>query len=154
MNILFVCSGNTCRSPMAEVLFRHELTLAGLFPECKVSSAGLSALEGEKASEIARQLLIGEGLAGLEGHRSANINRTHVEAADLILVMAESHRRRLLSLYPRAAAKTHLLKEYAGCQNNNLDIADPYGFGREEYRRALEEIRSCVKKIISALKEE
>jgi len=117
--LLFVCTGNTCRSPMAEAVMKVLLRAHGLDGEdgaaegVVVLSAGLSAFEGEAASRQAMAAV--EPIGGdLRNFRSRRLTEELVNASDLIVVMTAGHRRQLLGLYPQAAAKTKLLLEFAG----------------------------------------
>ncbi len=149
-HILFVCTGNTCRSVMAEALLRRYWESAG-GSGLEVTSAGLAAIPGSSASEQVRRLLNEEGL-NLERHSAALLERSQVHRADLILVMTSAHRDQLNTVFPEAASKVRLLKDFAGAAGGNPDIVDPYGGSLEKYRQSLEDIRGSITKIVEKLK--
>ena len=126
MKVMFVCTGNICRSPMAEAIFRD---LAG---DVEVSSAGTFALDGEMASFNAIETCKNHGL-DLSGHRS-----TPVEGSDIGDYLKRS--------YPHL--KIHTIREYAGY--DDLDIADPYGYNLNVYENCFLEIKEALEKICEA----
>lgn len=147
--VLFVCTGNICRSPMASALLLREWKGRPGLPELEVVSAGLAAADGERASAHARTVMREAGI-DLDFHVSAYLSGEHVAGASLILVMSRQHRAQLLHRFPGAAAKTFLLKELAGMAGNP-DVADPYGGSLEDYRRTYEELRAGIAKIAEIL---
>lgn len=146
MDILFICTGNTCRSPMAEILLKRVLAERGI-QGIKVSSAGLAAEAGSPASAGTMSVLQ-EG-EDLSAHRARQVDETMLAEASLVLTMTASHKEILQTKFPSFAAKVFTLGEYAWGQGEN--IADPYGGGREEYLLAREQIEAAVIKIAASL---
>lgn len=148
--MLLVCSGNTCRSPMAEVLARKvlceekgiaidKLQDAGI----RVLSAGTSAMSGMPATDQAQQVMAGMGL-DLSTHRSRSLSAEMIRDADVVYCMTESHRQGVLSLDPDASYKVELL-------DGSGDIADPFGSDVTTYARCAEVIR---RRLAQRLKEQ
>ncbi|WP_138495789.1 low molecular weight protein arginine phosphatase [Paenibacillus pinistramenti] len=109
MRILFVCTGNTCRSPMAEGMFRQMAGEAGIPVEVK--SAGVAAIPGSAISKHAEAVLLSRQISGRM--TSTPLNNELAEWADLILTLTQGHKRQVLYAFPEAASKTFVLKEYA-----------------------------------------
>lgn len=143
MNILFVCTGNTCRSPMAEGLLRDMASKKGI--DINVNSAGTFAFDGEEVSMEAVEVMKEEGI-DISKHKARILHRDLVESADLILTMSKNHKRQLLNKYDDIADKVYTLKEYA--YKREEDIEDPFGRGLDAYKKAKEEIKEAIKEII------
>lgn len=106
--ILSVCTGNVCRSPVAEQLIAQALQDV----DVNVSSAGVSALVGRGAPEPARRFASAYGI-DVSGHVAQQVNRDGVRRSDLILGMARDHRRHLVEMMPSAMRRTFTLREFA-----------------------------------------
>jgi protein-tyrosine phosphatase len=139
--ILFVCTGNICRSPAAEVLLRRRLEREGL-EDWEVGSAGTWTAAGRPISAHMADLLAQRGLDA-SSHRSQEIDRRMMEEADLILVMTQSHAEALRLEFPDQAHKVFLLSEMV--EGERYDIHDPYGGSLLNYRICLEELEHLIK---------
>jgi protein-tyrosine-phosphatase len=138
--ILFVCTGNICRSPMAEGLLRQRLAKAGLATEHRVASAGVWALDGRPASEHAVAVMAAQGI-DITGHIAHTVTAEDMARASLILVMSRDHKQVLLNTWPQYAWKVHRLSEMTG---KKRDVRDPYGQPTAAYRTAAEVIARYI----------
>lgn len=140
--VLFVCTGNTCRSPMAEGMMRKLVAeRLGCRPDqiddhgVIVMSAGVAAMMGSRASSEAVQVMR-DAEIDLSGHESQPLTEPLVRHADLILTMTRSHRQAVLNQFPSAGDRTQLV-----CRTGH-DVADPVGGTVDQYRRCAEQIRT------------
>jgi len=147
MNILFVCSGNTCRSPMAEALLRKAVADQG-WEGVVVGSAGTGALEGAPASEGTYLVMLEAGL-DLSRHRARQLTPQLIRDADLILAMSRSHLARVEGM--GGQGKTHLLTRYAGNADGPLEVSDPFGASVEVYRETLQQVNDLVAGVVRRL---
>jgi protein-tyrosine-phosphatase len=141
--ILLVCTGNMCRSPMAEVILKDQLHTDGKEHLYRVHSAGTWTIDGRGASRLAVEAMQELGL-DLTGHRTHHLTSEDVRQAALILAMTQDHKESLLAEFPEAGQKTFLLSELAG---NRYDISDPYGTDSLElYRACASEIGGLLRR--------
>lgn len=169
--ILLVCTGNTCRSPMAEAMLREMARQRQV--ELEVRSAGVAALDGQPISEYAAETLRKRNVPLPTGGASS-LKEDGAGWADLILTMTVRHKQMLLARFPQAAGKTYTLKEYAywhatsdgpaaetgggdgsaaaaAAEPPDLDIADPFGGSLREYEQSADEISRALERVLDRL---
>lgn len=155
-HILVICSGNTCRSPMAAELIRMKGLTSKLEGQIVVESRGIRATEGEPASKYASELFDEMG-GSLADHRSQRLKPDDLEWADIVLVMTHEHRRALHNMAAMQMHKVYLFSELkmyrseaknisraAAIDADVPDIDDPYGQSKEVYHATLLELKSIV----------
>jgi protein-tyrosine-phosphatase len=145
--ILFVCSGNTCRSPLAEGIASKTFSNTS---DLKVSSAGTSALDGLPASSLAVEVAKKNSI-DLSSHMARLLSRTLVKEADLIVTMSSKHRETVGVIEPSALAYTCVVTDF--CDEEEGDIVDPIGMGMVAYEATYSMIEKCVKRMKEKLEE-
>ncbi len=139
--ILFLCTGNVCRSPMAEGLFRHAVQGRGEF---RILSAGLGAVDGQAPTNHSVQAMKEVGI-DISWQRSRALTAELVRSADLILGMTHSHTETVALLYPKAAEKTFLLREFdETLEDYEKDISDPIGSSYHVYLDCRDQIEQGI----------
>ena len=131
--VLVVCTGNTCRSPMAEGWLNHKLAGKGWVAE----SAGVAAWGGDPASPEAVEVMREIGV-DISAHRNRPLTRALVDEAAIILAMTDGHRREIERHFPEAAAKVRLVKSFGAAPAE--DVADPFGASVDAYRHVRDEL--------------
>lgn len=139
MNIYFVCTGNTCRSPMAEGILR-----AREIPEMEVRSAGIQAVQGMPISDHAKELL--ENAKAPYTATSNEVSVEDVNWADHILTMTAAHKQMMDRMFPHAASKIHTLKVFVAYKNGE-DVQDPYGGNLAIYRETFQELSTLMERL-------
>jgi RpiB/LacA/LacB family sugar-phosphate isomerase len=148
--ILIVCTGNVCRSPMAEALLQH---MTRDKADLRVMSAGLGALDGMPASDYAVEAVSEKGL-DLTRFRSAMLRAEMVQRADFIFTMTRQQQETLQTLYPQAAEKTFILREFEDVAPGlSKDIQDPIGMPLAAYRRTRDQIEKALDKVIEFIRQ-
>lgn len=147
-HILFVCTANMCRSPMAEYLLRARLPRGA---RVSVSSAGVVAAANARATAEAVQVMAEKNI-DMSGHRSRNLTPELVRSATLIVTMTRAHRDMIMRTYPEAADRVRLLTEF-GSSPTPSDLEDPIGSPVEVYRKTRDEIDRALSDLIVYLAE-
>jgi protein-tyrosine-phosphatase len=146
-HVLFVCTGNTCRSPMAEGLFRKEI--AGR-EDFTVSSAGVAAYKGAPASDETLRSLRKRG-ASLEGFASRPVTEAVLNEATHVFAMTEGHLAALEARFPEHADKYFLVREFSGISDKRqgIDVPDPIGMGPAAYEEVAKVLEAAIPAIIA-----
>lgn len=162
MNILFVCTGNTCRSAMAQALFEQMLQEESA-NQISVRSAGVAAGTGALATPFAVQALEELGI-DLTRHRARNVDNCLVDWADLILTMTRRHQQIICETFPQASDKIKVLKvfvnselEQDACDQHGqaafaaIDVVDPFGAQLAVYRASRDELKAALQDLLAKL---
>lgn len=152
MEIMFICTGNICRSAMAHKLMEKKLKDNKII-DIEVYSCGIFAENGDRptynAIEVTKEYDV-----DLKEHKATNIRSSKIEEMDLILCATMSHKYSVIQMYPSLANKVYTLKEYVNedKEKKDLDIKDPWGYDIEIYRFCIAEIDQLLDKIIEKIK--
>lgn len=155
MNIMFICTGNICRSAMAHHLLEKRLKDLKI-ENVKVYSCGVNAYNGEKSTWEAKYVMKNYYDVDLENHRATNIKNSNIKEMDLILCATKYHKKDVLELYPELNGKVFTMKEYVKYDephHDKIDIKDPWGYDKETYLECSKEISRCIELLIEKIKE-
>lgn len=145
MNILFVCTGNTCRSPIAEALLK-----ARRLENVEVRSAGIYAMDGGSISSNGKKVL--ENASIPFSHESSSLKEQYVDWADIVLTMTSSHRQAVIQAFPHAISKIYMYKEFVTPENVQ-DVSDPFGGDLYTYENTLRELKALTDELVKRIKE-
>ena len=154
MKIMFICTGNICRSAMAEWLLKKKIKdkdIKGI----EVYSCGIYAEDGDTPTWEAKRVMMDEYSIDMSKHRATNIRNSNIEKMDLILCATSRHKRAVLSTYPELEGKVFTMKEYVGYDreyHDKIDIKDPWGYDIETYRSCVAEIDECLELLLKKIK--
>ncbi|MDD4907826.1 MAG: L-threonylcarbamoyladenylate synthase [Candidatus Omnitrophica bacterium] len=144
--VLFICTGNSCRSVMAQGYLKKKLKEKGR-TDVEVLSAGILGMNNMGATSQTREVLRREGI-NVDDHASTRVTARMVKRSDIILVMEKMHEERILELVPQARARVFLLKEFARIEDDgSTSIEDPIGNSPEFYERTFYTIKQAVDRV-------
>ncbi len=145
--IIYICTGNICRSPMAHWYMQKKVIDLGIQEEYLIDSCGTNAQSGQPATKNAIEVIYEYGV-DMKKHRSKYIDEINLGDYDLIICLTESHKNFVLYMYPNIKDRIYTLKEYVNKDKEYKDIDDPWGFDINVYRTCAKEIVENVDKLI------
>ncbi len=148
-HVLFLCTGNLCRSPLAEGILKHKLEEKGV-GSTTVSSAGTFGLNGSPAASLAVEVAAERG-ADISAHRARHVTREMLAGADMVLCAETGHIVEAEAILKDTEGKYRLLSDFGPPELRGRDIEDPYGGPKEYYVTACERIEQCVEGLLESL---
>ena len=148
MKIMFICTGNICRSAMAHKMLEKKAKEQN--KNIEVYSCGIWAQNGDIPTYEGKMVMQDYDI-DLSNHRATNIRNSNIEEMDVILCATNNHKANVIAMYPELKEKIFTMKEYAGYPDYDLDISDPWGYGIEVYKKCAKEIEECIEKILEKI---
>ena len=148
MKIMFICTGNICRSAMAHVMLKKMAKEKN--KEIDIYSCGVYARNGDTPTDEAIYVMRKYNV-DITKHRATNLENSKIKEMDIILCATLNHKKMVVSMYPDLQNKIFTMKEYAGYPSNDLDISDPWGYGIDVYTNCAKEIKECLDIIVNII---
>lgn len=152
MKIMFICTGNICRSAMAHGLLEKKL-IDKKMDNIEVYSCGISAAIGDTPTYEAKRVME-EYNVDISKHKATNIRYSNIKEMDLILCATNSHKIAVLDMYPELKGKVFTMKEYVNYSrqyHHPIDIKDPWGYDIDTYRSCAGEIDECLELLMNKI---
>ena len=153
MKIMFICTGNICRSAMAEKLLKKKADEKKR-TDIEVYSCGVYALNGDISTYEAKEVMKDEYDIDMINHRATNITNSNIKGMDLILCATVSHKIAVIDIYPELENKVFTMKEYVSYDkeyHDRVNIKDPWGYDIETYRSCVAEIEECLNLLLEKI---
>ncbi|MDD2376588.1 MAG: low molecular weight protein arginine phosphatase [Clostridia bacterium] len=149
-SIMFICTGNICRSPMAHAYMQKKLYDLKKENEYMISSCGTNAIQGQCATDNAIEVMKKYDI-DLTRHRATSLEYSNILDYDLILVLTDNHKRQILQVYPSLNDNIFTLKEYVNNKEKYKDIDDPWGLDINVYKATAKNIVENINKLLEML---
>lgn len=153
MKILFICTGNICRSAMAEWLLKKKIKEIER-DDIEVYSSGIYAYDGDLSTWEAKSIMQDEYDVDMKNHKATNIKNSEIRKMDLILCATAAHKIAVIDIYPELKDKVFTMKEYVNYEreyHHKIDIKDPWGYDLDTYRSCASEIDECLELLLKKI---